>query len=79
MLKCCYVAVGEEIQSQNLSIYSINEVKIRSPEHCLKLERWQGLAHMSKVKPYRIALSFNLICLFSLFRHDNKSLFINFV
>ena len=27
------------------------------PEHCLKLERWQGPPHINKVKQYEIVLS----------------------
>ena len=30
--------------------------KIRSREHCLKLERWQGPPHASKVKQYETVL-----------------------
>ena len=38
---------GAEIQTLDFNIYNINEViiqtqKDRSPDHCLKLERWQG-------------------------------------
>ena len=43
------------------------------PEHCLKLESWQGPAQKAKVKQYEIVLSFNAslfiqtrrVCLFS--------------
>ena len=28
------------------------------PEHCLKLERWQGPPHINKVKRYETVLSF---------------------
>ena len=31
-----------------------------SPEHCLKLERWQGPPHVNKVKQYEIVLSFHV-------------------
>ena len=31
------------------------------PEHCLKLERWQGLPHLDKVKQYEIVLAFKVI------------------
>ena len=31
---------------------------MRSPEHCVKLERWQGLPNMNKVILYEIVLSF---------------------
>ena len=36
-----------------------------SPEHCLKLERWQGPPHINKVKQCEIVLSFNIrsVCL----------------
>ena len=34
--------------------------KIRSPEHCLKLERWQGPPHINKVKQYETVLSFEV-------------------
>ena len=33
------------------------QIKIRSPEHCLKLERCQGPPNMNKVKQYEIELS----------------------
>ena len=32
-------------------------MKIKSPEHCLKLERWQGPPHINKVKQYEIKVS----------------------
>ena len=60
----------EETETQNLYIYNINEViirthflsrcsqrKISSPEHSLKLERWQGPPNVNKVKQYETALS----------------------
>ena len=73
----CYIkgalcSLGEEIQTQNLDIYSIIEVitqthtdketrcsqrEIRSPEHCLKLKRWLGPPNINKVKQYEIVLS----------------------
>ena len=37
--------------------------KMKSPEHRLKLERWQGLPHINKAKQYETLLSFK----FSLF------------
>ena len=43
-----------------------------SPEHCLKLERWQGPPHINKVKQCETVLSLKV----SLFSHENeKSLF----
>ena len=38
--------------------------KIRSPEHCLRLERWQGLPHINKVKQYEIVL-LRSVCFYS--------------
>ena len=46
---------------------SCSQVKIRSPEHCLKLERWQGLQHINKVKEYETVLFLEVSLLFSLF------------
>ena len=40
--------------------------KVRSPEHSLKLERWQGLPNINKVKQYETVLSFKVGCLLSL-------------
>ena len=42
---------------------------MRSPEHSLKLERWQGPPHMNKVTQYEMLLSFAV----------NESVFIWFV
>ena len=30
------------------------------PEHCLKLERWQGPPHINKMKQYETVLSFKI-------------------
>ena len=43
-----------------------------SPEHCLELERWQGLPNINQVKHYEIVLSFKVSLIFSLFSHENK-------
>ena len=37
-----------------------------SPEHCLKLERWQGPPHINKVQQCEVMLFFKISCLFSL-------------
>ena len=61
------------MQTQNLNIYNINEVIIQTqkylvlseenkvPEHCLKVERWQGPPHINKVKQYETVLSFKFV------------------
>ena len=65
-IKGAACSFGEGIQMQNFNIYNINEViiwtqkylyslylnkqEIRSPEHCMKIERWQGPPHVNKIK-----------------------------
>ena len=44
-------------QSQKYQILpELNKQEKRSPEHCLKLERWQGPPHINKVKQYKTLL-----------------------
>ena len=47
--------------------------KQKVPEHCLKLERWQGPPHVNKVKQHEtvssVSRSVYLFSLFSLFRY----------
>ena len=40
----------------------------RIPEHCLKLDRWQGPPHVNKGKQYEIVLS---VFLYISFSHEN--------
>ena len=49
----------------------INKLNIRTPEHCLKLERWQGPPNINKVKQYEIVLSFK-VSLYNQFIHSWK-------
>ena len=50
----------------------------KAPEHCLKLERWQGPPHTNKVKQYEIVFVYsviktkNRVCLFSFFWCKNN-------
>ena len=37
------------------------------PEHCLKIEKWQGPPHVNRVKQYKLCF-----CLFSFFSHGDK-------
>ena len=47
--------------------YGINKLlKMRSPEHCLKLGRWQGSPNINKVKQYENVLFLKV----SLFIHS---------
>ena len=46
--------------------------KIRSPEHCVKLERWQGPPHINKVEQYEIVLSLGAVCLFMKSHNHNR-------
>ena len=39
---------------------SCSQRKKRSPEHCLKLGRWQGLPHVNKLQRDEIVLSFKV-------------------
>ena len=39
---------------------SCSQRKTRSPEQCLKLERWQGPPHINKGRQYETVLSFRL-------------------
>ena len=41
--------------------------KIRSPEHCLKLERWQGPPHINKAEQREMLLSFMVSFFFFVF------------
>ena len=51
---------------------------IRSPEHCLKLERWQGLPHITGLTMFSFKVSF--FFLFGLYSNESEdSLFIQFV
>lgn len=44
-LKEALRSFGEEIQTHNFKIHNMNEItrqkQSRSPEHCLKIDRWQ--------------------------------------
>ena len=48
------------IQSQKYLLFSllnkksISQREIRSPEHCLRLERWQGPPHINKVRHMKL-------------------------
>ena len=75
------------IQKKYLFFPSVNKQAVlrknKVPEHSLKLERWQSLPHVNKVKQYEIVLSFKVslfisvfsvmttkrVCFFHLFRH----------
>ena len=37
-----------------------SEKKIRPPEHCVKIERWQGPPHINKAKQYETVLLFKV-------------------
>ena len=50
--KCNYFSLSEKT--------SCCQGKIRSPEHCLKLESWRGPPHRNKFKQYEIVLSFKV-------------------
>ena len=54
--------------------------KIRSPEHCLELKRWQGPPHINKVNSMKLCSLWKSVCLSSfIFNHENKeSLFVQF-
>ena len=43
-----------------------------SPEHCLKLGRWQGPPHINKVKQFEIALSFKVSLLIQFVESKKK-------
>ena len=59
---------------------SCSQRKIRSAEHSLKLERWQGPPHVHRVKQYTLCCPLRSVCVFSLFSHESKeTLFIKFV
>ena len=47
LFKGHYVVLEKKFR---ISIFTRLNIKIGSPEHCLKLERWQGLPHRNKVK-----------------------------
>ena len=54
--------------------------EIKIPEHCLKLEGWQGLPHINTVKLYKLSSPLKSVYLFSLFSHEIKErLIIQFV
>ena len=40
---------------------SCSQRKIRSAEHCLKLERWQGPPHKNKVTQYEMSFKVRLV------------------
>ena len=42
------------------------------PEHCLKLERWQGPPHTNKLKHFETVLSFEVSLFLSLFQHKKS-------
>ena len=51
-------------QSYGFLTFNVNLLRgepfFRSPEKCLKLERWQGLPHINIVKQYEIVSSFKV-------------------
>ena len=58
MFEGALCSFGEEIQTQNLNVYTINEVMIEvlnkqavenKVHRTLKLERWQGPPHINKL------------------------------
>ena len=53
--------------------------KLLSQEHCVKLERWQGPPHISKVKQYAIVLSFKLILFIQFIQSQKQRDFIYLV
>ena len=66
------------IQTQTYWIFNnwINNLfseENKAPEHCLRLERWQGPPHISNVKQYAIVSSFKvtLFIQFSVCRYKN--------
>ena len=46
--------------------------RTKVPQHCWKLERWQGPPHINKVKQHEIVLSFKVRLLIQLISHENK-------
>ena len=67
--------INSEICIWNTCKQAVRREKIRSTEHWLKLERWQGPPHINKVKHCITVLSFKVSLLIS---HENKeSLFIS--
>ena len=43
-----------------MSEHFFSHNQINKPEHCLKLERWQGPPNINKVKHYETVLSFKV-------------------
>ena len=49
---------------------------MRYSQHCLKLERWQGLPHIdSKVKQHEIVLSFKVSLFIQFVQSETKKVF----
>ena len=46
--------------------------EMKFPEHCLKLERWQGLPHVNTVKQYYLYCPWRSVSSFSLFNYENS-------
>ena len=88
-LKGNFVVLEKKIKTPNFDIYNINEVLLihnwlhklfseekKVPEHCLKLERWQGPPNINKLKQYETLLSFKFSLLIQFVKSWKQRLFI---
>ena len=60
-------------------VKSCSQSKIRSQEHCLKLEVWQGPPHVNKVKQYETLLSFKVSLFIQFIQSRKQREFVYFV